>query len=106
VKGVCKPKEVKVFRLYYKRSPRPEPIIQRTDRRIDKLDCVFCEVPEEVRWSSKEDPKVFFGDDYLLECALNSLISEGYEVIAVLGPMKMWVGDEASYQIVVRGIGN
>ena len=90
------PKEVRVFRFYYNRTTNPDPKIQRFDPRTGKLKFISCEINEGFHWA---EFKVFFGDDYLLECAVKAVIAAGYDVISVI-PAKMYIGDGTSYQIV------
>ena len=104
-------RRIKVFRLSYIPQSGPGPMLRCYSAKTG--GDYFPEKhsgpsPEGFQWGyeiEEEGKKIFVftKDDFLLEEALNNIVSQGYDIISVLGPMDMRRNPrETSYQIVAR----
>ncbi len=100
--------EITVFRFNYSRRIIG-PMIRYYDSETGKdkfLEFQSGTLPAGFSWHPEGAEQIFTKDDFLLQCASNTIIAEGYDIVSVLGPMPMWTdpGSDSfvSYQIVAR----
>jgi len=96
-------KGVRVFRFRYSREAPPGPMIGYWNLTTGEEQFLHFPVNTHPRGFSWYAGKNFTKDDYLLEIALNEVVSNGFDILSVIGPMPMWrPTDEVSYQIIAQ----
>ncbi|MDD4531404.1 MAG: hypothetical protein PHH21_01720 [Candidatus Pacebacteria bacterium] len=97
-------KKVKVFRLRYSRRPCPGPTIGYSGPEGEEVFLnypILKLLPDGFEWCDEEGN--FQKDDFLLEEAIEAIVSKGFRILSIIGPMPMWRSTkETSYQIIAQ----